>query len=246
MNIQLYEVATYTTYHHLVDNDIELDKQMIVKSLNTQTSHSLAMASSIGLSDEAGTTKIVIWTAIIFGVFFFPLVPAFFYILLVICPKDTEAEVEKYKRNELRAHEVKSVSGGLEAPVQIILIVYLILRGHLPLPWAQTASSSCLEDSLGRSVCLPSIPVASVVFSLLSLVKALYDLNIYPLVHHYPPSWQRLNTTLDLCLTFLPCFLASAIFRLTTFRKISEKIIYLTTILNTTTFTMFSFLRVII
>ena len=184
------------------------------------------MASSIGLSDEAeagGTKKIVIWSAIIFGVFFFPLVPAFFYILLLICPKETEADLKKYKRNELRAHEMKSVSGGLEAPVQIILIVYLILRGHLPLPWAQTASSSCLEDSLGRSVCLPSIPVASVVFSFLSLVKALYDLNIYPLVHNYPPSWERLNKTLDLCLTFLPCFLASAIFRLTTFRNISEK-----------------------
>ena len=151
------------------------------------------MASSIGLSDEAGpgaggTKKIVIWSAIIFGVFFFPLVPAFFYILLVICPKETEADLKKYKRNELRAHEMKSVSGGLEAPVQIILIVYLILRGYLPLPWAQTASSSCLEDSLGRSICLPSIPVASVVFSFLSLVKAVYALNIYPLVREYQTS----------------------------------------------------------
>ena len=194
---------------------------MISKTFSTQTSLSLAMATSIGLSDEGGTKKI--WFAIIFGVFFFPLVPAFFYILLLVCPTETEEELRRYKRHELRAHEMKSVSGGLEAPLQIILIVYLILRGHLPLPWAQTSSSSCLADSLGRSLCLPSIPVASVVFSLLSLVKALYDLNIYPLVHSYPPSWERLSRSLDLCLTFLPCFLASAIFRLTTFRNISEK-----------------------
>ena len=200
----------------------EITSTMITKSFNTQTSHSLAMASSIGLSDEDGSKKV--WAAIMFGVFFFPLVPAFFYILLLICPKETEEEVKKYKRTELRAHEMKSVSGGLEAPLQIILIVYLILRGHLPLPWAQASSSSCLADSLGRSLCLPSIPVASMVFSLLSLVKALYDLNIYPLVHSYPPSWERLSRSLDLCLTFLPCFLASAIFRLTTFRNISEKI----------------------
>ena len=119
---------------------------------------------------------------------------------------------------------MRSVSAGLEAPVQTIIIVYLILRGHLPLPWTQPTSSSCIEDSLGRVACLPSIPVASILFSLLSLVKALYDLNIYPLVHDYPPSWERLNKTVDLCFTFLPCFIASAVFRLTTLRNPSEEI----------------------
>ena len=93
----------------------EITSTMITKSFNTQTSHSLAMASSIGLSDEDGSKKV--WAAIMFGVFFFPLVPAFFYILLLICPKETEEEVKKYKRTELRAHEMKSVSGGLEAPL---------------------------------------------------------------------------------------------------------------------------------
>ena len=128
---------------------------------------------------------------------------------------------------------MKSVSGGLEAPVQVVLIVYLIVRGHLPLPWTQPASSSCIEDSLGRVACLPSIPVASILFSFLSLVKAVYALNIYPLVHDYPLSWERLNKTVDLCLTFLPCFIASAVFRLTTLRNLSREI-------KTTTFKLFS------
>ena len=57
----------------------------------------LAMARSIGLSDLTGSSKILLWTGIIFGVFFFPLVPAFFYIVLVICPKETAEELRRYK-----------------------------------------------------------------------------------------------------------------------------------------------------
>ena len=57
----------------------------------------LAMSRSIGVSDQAGSGRIFIWTAIMFGVFFFPLVPAFFYILLVICPKETSDDLKNYK-----------------------------------------------------------------------------------------------------------------------------------------------------
>ena len=136
-----------------------------------------------------------------------------------------KSEKERYlwsscviQADELRAHEVKSVSGGLEAPVQMIIIFYLIIRGLLPLPWSQPTSSSCIEDSLGRVACLPSIPVASIVFGFLCLVKSVFNLNIYPLVHHQPPSIQRMNITLNLCLTLMPCFISTAIFRISVLR----------------------------
>merc|ERR1719483_328874 len=45
----------------------------------------------------------------------------------------------------------------------------------------------------------------------------MYDLNIYPLVHDYDPSWHRLKRTLDLCLTFVPFFLANSLFRILVF-----------------------------
>jgi hypothetical protein len=33
-----------------------------------------------------------------------------------------------------------------------------------------------------RVACLPSIPMASVVFSVLSIIKSMFDLNVYPLL----------------------------------------------------------------
>ena len=33
-----------------------------------------------------------------------------------------------------------------------------------------------------RVACLPSIPMASVIFSILSIIKSMFDLNVYPLL----------------------------------------------------------------
>ena len=58
------------------------------------------------------------WLMIILGVAVFPLVPVFFYIWLLISPKSTSQEKIDYKRIEIRAHEVKSIAGAVEAPIQ--------------------------------------------------------------------------------------------------------------------------------
>ena len=36
--------------------------------------------------------------------------------------------------------------------------------------------------SVYRVACLPSIPMASVIFSILSIIKSMFDLNVYPLL----------------------------------------------------------------
>ena len=38
--------------------------------------------------------------------------------------------------------------GGLEAPAQMVTILYLIIRGLLPLPWTQPASASCIQVAI--------------------------------------------------------------------------------------------------
>ena len=68
--------------------------------------------------------------------------------------------------------------------------------------------------SLSRLLCLPSIPVFSILFSLLSLVKAFHDLNIYPLVHTYGSRGGSSRLRLHLLLTLLPSFLCSTLFRI--------------------------------
>ena len=81
------------------------------------------------------------------------------------------------------------------------------------------------QDSLGRVACLPSIPVASIVFGFLSLVKSLYDLNIYPLVHSLPasPALRRLTIATSLCRSLMPCFVTTAIFRIAVLRSVANK-----------------------
>ena len=68
-----------------------------------------------------------------------------------------------------------------------------MIRGILTLPWNEPLSSNCVTDSLERVACLPSIPMASIIFSLLSIVKAVFDLNIYPLVRQYETCQQTVR-----------------------------------------------------
>ena len=71
--------------------------------------------------------------------------------------------------------------------------------------------------SLHREICLPSVPVFSLIFSVLSLIKAFHDLNIFPIVDTYSSRRKRGDhLRLRLLLSLLPSFLASAIFRVVT------------------------------
>ena len=94
-----------------------------------------------------------------------------------------------------------------------MLLLFLMTRGILTLPWNESPSSTCVTDSLGRVACLPSLPMASVLFSVLSIVKAVFDLNIYPLVREYETSATTVRMSCLLFLRFLPCFLGTALFR---------------------------------
>ena len=89
-----------------------------------------------------------------------------------------------------------------------------MIRGILTLPWNESPSTQCVTDSLGRVACLPSVPMASILFSLLSIIKAMFDLNIYPLVREYETCSATVRMSYDLLLRFLPCFLSNALFRI--------------------------------
>ena len=94
------------------------------------------------------------------------------------------------------------------------LLLFLMIRGILTLPWNESPSTQCVTDSLGRVACLPSVPMASVLFSVLSIIKAVFDLNIYPLVREYETCSATVRMSYDLLLRFLPCFLSNALFRI--------------------------------
>ena len=160
------------------------------------------------------TTKIGL-ISILLASIVFPLVPSFFHIWLLLIPRQTTRNREKYKKLERLSHDIKSICGSVESPFKLSILSYLMIRGILSLPWNEHFTSKCVSDSLWRVACFPSIPMASMICSVLSIMKAVFDLNIYPLVREYEISSRTFKISFDLILCFMPN--ANAIFRICAF-----------------------------
>ena len=103
---------------------------------------------------------------------------------------------------------MKAIAGVTESPIQVVLLGFLMLKGVLVFPWNKEVSSTCIEDDLGRRLCLPSIPMVSIAFSLASILKAMYEMNLGPLVQA-----KSAKTAVTLLLSKTPFYLANVIFR---------------------------------
>ena len=149
----------------------------------------------------------------------FPLVPTVLYLRILLMKRRFRTAHEKlvFLKAEASSHEIKAIAGSLESPMELILLLWLVLRGILQLPWDRPLTSSCVGDSLGRVACLPSLPIASIIFSLLSILKTLCDLNISPLVSrtHHSNSIPKLGFSCQLTAQFCPLFVSNLLFRTT-------------------------------
>ena len=153
---------------------------------------------------------------IVASVIFFPLLPTFMYVRILMMKRGFASNRNKLKFLELeeKATEIKSLVGSIESPLQFILMMWLMLRGILTLPWDQPLSSSCVEDSLGRVACLPSIPMLSMLFSLLSIIKSVFDLNMFAVTSASMNSLTKSKVCQHLLLCFFPFYLCNILFRL--------------------------------
>ena len=84
---------------------------------------------------------------------FFPLLPTLLYLgVLLNTQKGTDlttnCELEK------RAKLFNSVTVMLESPLQVVVLCFLMLKGVIKLPWNKQVSTACIEDALGRKVCI--------------------------------------------------------------------------------------------
>ena len=151
----------------------------------------------------------------------FPLVPTILYLRVLLTKRRFRTAHQKltFLQSEANSHEIKAIAGSLESPLELILLLWLVLRGILQLPWDRPLTSSCVGDSLGRVACLPSLPMASIIFSLLSILKTLCDLNISPLVSktNHANSIPKLGYTCHLIAQFCPFFVCNVLFRTTAF-----------------------------
>ena len=151
----------------------------------------------------------------------FPFVPTLLYLKVLLTKRRFRSGQEKlvFLRAEATSHEIKAIAGSLESPMELILLLWLVLRGILQLPWDRPLTSSCVGDSLGRVACLPSLPMASIFFSLLSIFKALCDMNISSIVSrtNHANSIPKLGYTCHLIAQFCPFFVCNILFRTAAF-----------------------------
>ena len=99
----------------------------------------------LGCSEELGLLRMLrnlpSLLLLLLAALLFPLLPTLCYLVLLVSPRTSATQRAQYKVLERRAHEVKAICGAVEAPVQLVLLIYLMLRGVLTLPWAEPLSS---------------------------------------------------------------------------------------------------------
>ena len=83
---------------------------------------SLHMGSSSGSGDSSmfrHCRSVTGLLGLLTAVLAFPLIPTLLYALLMLTPRQSSLDRRRYKRLERRAHEVKSICGSIEAPIQL-------------------------------------------------------------------------------------------------------------------------------
>lgn len=70
-----------------------------------------------------------------------------------------------------------AIAGGIESPIQFILQLWLILNGKIGKPWEMTGYLNHL-DWQGNAIYFPTTALISLIFSVLSMVKAAVEFNI--------------------------------------------------------------------
>jgi len=118
------------------------------------------------------------WKSVCLTLFiiFFPLIPSLLYLQILIKKRRflTNREKLKYLDLENTTHCLKGITGGVQSPLQVIILLWLMIRGILTFPWTNTPSYSCVEDSL---------PVASIIFSTLSIIKSIPSCGLHHILH---------------------------------------------------------------
>ena len=100
--------------------------------------------------------------------------------------------------------QAPTIEGGVEAPLQIIILVFLTMKGFYDLPWSQTNPQNTVQ--LGyNTLSLPWLPMISFTISTLSILKSSLVMNA---LNMYPG-----RSSLDLIGGYLPFSISAVSFR---------------------------------
>ena len=113
--------------------------------------------------------------------FVYPFVPTIGYLVNVwyigLSVPSSDYDM-KMARLEMFARVSHSITGCVEAPIQMVMTLYLMLRDILPLPWNNTWDRDVIVDSKGNRVDL-HIPAITMVFSIIDMITCAILINIF-------------------------------------------------------------------
>ena len=88
--------------------------------------------------------------------------------------------------------QVIGINGCVEAPLQLIMTLFLVLKGIFDFPWSTEKISGEILDKFGNRIPLFSIPLLSFIFSSISIVKNVFKMNISKFNEETPRGKLRL------------------------------------------------------
>ena len=85
--------------------------------------------------------------------------------------------------------KIVGINGCVEAPMQLILTIFLVMKGIFNQPWSANIEHTPIQTRYDNQIPLVSIPLISFSFSLISILKHIFSMNIF----NFGKVWTRLD-----------------------------------------------------
>jgi len=161
--------------------------------------------------------------------FFYPFVPTLGYIVNLwhINGANREYNVQT-ARLELFARVAHSITGCIEAPFQLIMTTWLIMKGILDIPWRSTVVNvSGYTDRFENQIPFFSIPMWTLCFSIVDILGCAIQINIFNVYIGQLRNFKSFKRYMNLVAGHFPFFFHAICFRVIAF---SFLFVYLDTI----------------
>ena len=118
---------------------------------------------------------------ILLCLFLYPFVPTLGYLVnlwfMNVAASDSGYHM-KIARLEMFARVSHCITGCIEAPIQMVTTIYLMMKDVLPQPWDQGVDTNTITDSKGNTINF-HIPAASIFFTAIDMIKCALMVNIF-------------------------------------------------------------------
>merc|ERR1711962_184010 len=157
--------------------------------------------------------------------FFYPIVPTIGY-LINLCYM-TGGQDQTSHKIEMFAKVGHSISGCIEAPMQMVMVLYLVLKEYLPIPFQDDPRYVNYTDRFGNDISfIANIPVLTFIFSITNILSSAFTINLFNVYVGQFKDKDSFKRYFNLIGGHLPFFLLQISFRITSFTLI---LVYLDT-----------------